>query len=290
MIPSGFRALPTPLRSLRRYLPWRARRRENGSVGKVPCAAMEERDRLCPVDPLRSEHWVTLQQATMYWEGGHADGIGLAVDEALGWSALDIDHCIHVRGELSPLATSILDAFPETYVERSPSGEGLHLLIPGRWPSGWRRQSGLEIIDCGYVTVTGQVIRPATVPGVNRAALAEWHARHAPPRPAPPSPVSRLAFTPTLEEVLRRARNAANAQRFEALWAGELAGLPSASEGDLTLLLMLLYWAGDQISDDELDGMFRASGRLRSRWFLPETGLTYGRRTIQRARQIRARG
>lgn len=39
---------------------------------------------------------------------------------------LDLDHC-YTGAVLAPWAASILDRIPPTYVERSPSGEGLHI-------------------------------------------------------------------------------------------------------------------------------------------------------------------
>ena len=77
--------------------------------------------------------------------------------------------------------------------------------------------------------------------------------------------------------------NARNGALFQALWAGELAGSPSASEGDLRLALMLLYWQ-PQVSDADLGALLLRSGRVRAKLADPY----YLQRTIAAARRYRA--
>lgn len=72
---------------------------------------------------------------------------------------VDLDHCIDSQGRLSEGARKVLDLFPDTWVERSPSGDGLHV-----WGvMGWRRHrcvtevlgQSVEVYSSGrYVTVT----------------------------------------------------------------------------------------------------------------------------------------
>jgi primase-polymerase (primpol)-like protein len=51
---------------------------------------------------------------------------------------------------------------------------------------------------------------------------------------------------PTLsdEELLARARNAANGEKFHRLWRGDTSGYDSYSEADMALSCLLAFWTG----------------------------------------------
>lgn len=265
-----------------RYLPWRARPRAGGGLSKVPHGLQDGRWQ--PVNPLAVAHWHSYSAAQQAVEEGVADGIGLALTPDLGLVALDLDGCL-VRGCLTDTAAAVLTHFPGAFAERSPSGCGLHVLLRATCPPGWRRQGDVEIIDRGFLTVTGQPWgRAATLPD-HTAVLA---ARHAERTPARKESRQALPVSVALGDaaLLAKARSARNATRFEALWAGEATSAASPSEGDLALLLLLRYWGGPGTDDAQLDRLFRASGRMRPKW-ADVGGLTpYARRTLQAARRI----
>ena len=83
--------------------------------------------------------------------------IGFVLGDGIG--CIDLDHCL-VDGIPDDAARRFLDRMPETYVEISPSGTGLH--IWGRSPEGpgtRRVVDGLsvETYSVGrYITVTGR--------------------------------------------------------------------------------------------------------------------------------------
>lgn len=94
-------------------------------------------------------------------------GFVLAAD---GIVCLDLDHAL-ADGVPLPWAEKILAACPDTYIEVSPSGTGLHIWGLGHVGAGRRIRDGhrqIEIYDRGrYVTVTG--VRHGPCP----AALAD---------------------------------------------------------------------------------------------------------------------
>jgi primase-polymerase (primpol)-like protein len=91
------------------------------------------------------------------------DGIGFVLNGD-GIVCMDLDHCL-VAGRVAAWAAPVLKAVPRTYIEVSPSGEGLHVWGTGRLPRG--RVIGVpggrvELYGSGrYLTVTGQRFRGA---------------------------------------------------------------------------------------------------------------------------------
>jgi hypothetical protein len=84
-------------------------------------------------------------------------------------------------------------------------------------------------------------------------------------------------------EILARARQAANGEVFEKVWAGDTSDYASRSEANLALCSRLVFWTGgDPVRVDEL---FRQSGLFRSKWDERHygDGRTYGQATINKA-------
>ena len=84
-------------------------------------------------------------------------GAGFVLGEADRLVCIDLDHAL-ADGELRPWARRIVDGLPETYIEISPSGTGLHIWGFGSVGRGRRIRRGetaVEVYDRGrYVTVT----------------------------------------------------------------------------------------------------------------------------------------
>src|SRR5690606_34920655 len=60
-------------------------------------------------------------------------GIGLALSAQDGLTGLDLDHVFDpATGELDPLACEVLERFAGTYIEVSPSGNGLRIWCYGK--------------------------------------------------------------------------------------------------------------------------------------------------------------
>ena len=80
------------------------------------------------------------------------------------------------------------------------------------------------------------------------------------------------------EELLERALNAENSEKFRQLWIGNTAGYPSHSEADQALANMLAFWtAGDE---RQMERLFNQSGLVREKW---RNRPDYRERTIREA-------
>lgn len=103
-----------------------------------------------------------------------AAGLGVALGEVPGTdlviSGIDLDHCYCV-GKLDERAGEILSA-ANSYAERSPSGQGLHILGVGDIGTTKTQDGtlGLEIYSRGrYFTVTGDVVNHAELVEIAQA-------------------------------------------------------------------------------------------------------------------------
>jgi hypothetical protein len=81
----------------------------------------------------------------------------------------------------------------------------------------------------------------------------------------------------TDEEVIKLAKGAKNAAKFEPLWLGDASSYPSHSEADQSLISRLAFYTQDE---EQLDRLYRQSGLCRQKWLdRPD----YRHRTITRA-------
>lgn len=101
-------------------------------------------------------------------------GMGFVLTDSDSVCCVDIDRCL-VDGELVPWAAQLLEDCPETWIEVSPSGCGLHVWGVGQVGQGRSVPVGggrVEVYDRGrYITVTGR--RFAGAPAV-LADLSGW--------------------------------------------------------------------------------------------------------------------
>lgn len=100
--------------------------------------------------------WSDYQTAA---DSQHGDGLGFVLNGD-GIVCIDLDHCFD--GQPTAEAQALIDSLPETYVEISPSGKGLHIWGFAVLEKGRRfTRNGLsvEIYPAGrYITVTGRAL------------------------------------------------------------------------------------------------------------------------------------
>jgi len=107
-----------------------------------------------------SGHWATYDEVVA---SSHGDGVGFVLNGD-GVVCIDLDDCV-VDGVPNEAAVDLLKSLPKTYVEFSPSGNGLHVWGFGDFEVGRRLVfNGLKIEiypDGRYLTVTGDTYRSA---------------------------------------------------------------------------------------------------------------------------------
>ncbi|MFE3461357.1 hypothetical protein ACFXKD_27750 [Nocardiopsis aegyptia] len=138
------RAIPAEMRERRRWV----RRDEE----KVPLMARSGR-RASPTAP---GTWAKYDVAT---KSTHGVGLGYVLRQGDGLVCVDLDHCLW-GDRVSDWAQRILDATPDTFVERSASGTGLHIWGHGEMTKGRRirRDDGtaVEVYGTGRYIAMGE--------------------------------------------------------------------------------------------------------------------------------------
>lgn len=92
-------------------------------------------------------------------------GVGFVFTKETGMTGIDLDGCL-ADGKVKPWAQGIVGRFADTYMEVSPSGEGLKIWARGSLPANVAKvavgDGGIEMYNhARYFTVTGQTFRGA---------------------------------------------------------------------------------------------------------------------------------
>ena len=265
---------------------WRLYRRGD-QWGKLPCDPRTGLAASC-ADPAT---WASFSDAVGAYQAGGYDGIGLQLRSP--FVGVDLDQCRRPdTGDVTPWAQELTGAL-DSYTEVSPSGRGLHTIVMGTLPTGWRRIADppIEMYDGDrFFTVTGQHVSGTPLTVHDQAdSLEQLHARLG-RRQSGETPVAAQTHsdgnqphgssTLSDEQLLNRAMTAGNGAKFHRLWHGDWCGYPSPSEADLALCAILAFWTGRDV--DRIDHLFRRSQLCRAKWDRIHTadGRTYGQMTV----------
>lgn len=143
---AGNRAtIPAEMRNMNRWVRWTPSKRPTGTT-KRPIQL--DGNPASSTDPTT---WASYAQIRAHKRKGFVLGEGIG--------CIDLDHCLTADGKPIPEAAEFLKKIPRTYIEISPSGDGLHIFghIPEQ--SGTKRViNGLHIERYSqgrFMTVTG---------------------------------------------------------------------------------------------------------------------------------------
>jgi putative DNA primase/helicase len=108
--------------------------------------------------------WATFEGAFAAYEAAEPpyDGIGFVFCGADPFVGIDLDDCRDAEsGEVAPWAQSIIDRVQEGYVEASPSGTGVHIIVEGATVPGERARKKVR-------SKTGEVVGEVEMYGHGR--------------------------------------------------------------------------------------------------------------------------
>lgn len=282
-------ALGHPLAPLLAYRQWIP-------VRLVPLANLKT-DKL-PIDHRSGEPsnahdpaiWLDYATALQYAQQRPGYTVGFVLTAADPWFCLDIDSCLQPDNTWSPVAVAFCQALPNTVVEVSQSGRGLHLWGQGAVPLHRKKRTdlGLELYtERRFIAIGSHAQGDMTQPCPTIAKIA---ADYFPPDPAgvevpdegPCAEWSGPADDDELLSLARRYRSAAavfgdgvrfsdlfdaNVEALARRWpaSGRADGLPyDASSVDASLAQRLAYLTGRDPA--RIDRIMRRSPLARPKW------------------------
>jgi primase-polymerase (primpol)-like protein len=288
--------IPETLREREQWVCWREAERD-GKPTKIPVTPGAGGF----ASSTESETWTSFETALEYTETAHADGVGFVFTDDDPIVGVDLDDCRDPEtGDVDDAALDII-ARLDSYTEVSPSGTGYHVLITGELPDGRNRRGSIELYDTArFFTVTGDHVertptriarRQDALDAIHREYVQETERDTASESEQRGDADDQSATTDTAdidvdledEELLEKATNASNGEKFERLWNGNMVGYDSQSEADMALCCLLAFWTGGDRT--QMDQLFRQSGLHREKWDEVHyaDGSTYGEKTVERA-------
>lgn len=197
--------------------------------------------------------WGTFEQAV-----AHGSPIGFVLSKNDPYAIIDLDNKPHKPASPEALVVhnQILTGV-ESYIERSISGTGYHIVVRGSIPTGVNF-GNIELYSDGRMMIfTGDVVKNLPIDDYDEAInnmYEQMQARREQTRPA----VELEQVDGHMEDgdIFVMASDAANGHNFNKLCRGEWHdfGFPSQSEADLALMSMFAFYSKD---NEQCRRMFR---------------------------------
>jgi len=282
-------SLPKELTELKQWVCWRlVPDKDGGKDKKIPFNP----DTGKPASSNKPDTWTDYATAVDALERYGFTGLGFVFSDTDGLVGVDIDHCFDKEtGSFNEIAMAVLAKQP-TYVEFSPSGNGVHLFFKGTMPTGGSKNTstGVEMYDkVRYFTATGNKLSGSPdIISENNGALQWIHETYIQPPKKTKKKTSnnkKAQYVPMSDEaLLEKAQSSGDADAFIALWEGNWKdSYSSQSEADLSLCCKLAFWSGKD--KEQMDRLFRQSVLFRDKWDKKHhaDGATYGEETLNKA-------
>jgi putative DNA primase/helicase len=149
--------IPAQLTERPQWVCWRLEMRGDKPT-KVPYTPGTER-RASSTDLLT---WRTFREALEAYEAAEPpyDGIGFVLSSADPFVGIDLDRCRDPEdGEITGWAQKIVSRVQEGYIEASPSGTGVHIIVQGAVRDGGMRKGKVEMYSRErFFTITGALL------------------------------------------------------------------------------------------------------------------------------------
>ena len=147
--------IPERLTERPQWVVWKLEKRD-GKPTKVPHVAGGV-GRASSTDLMS---WRTFEEAVQALEGGCYDGIGFCFCSADPFVGIDLDDCRDPEtGAVEEWAEEMISSVKEGYVEISPSGSGIHIIVEGTVRGGGMRKGKLEMYGRDrFFTITGRIL------------------------------------------------------------------------------------------------------------------------------------
>ena len=162
--------------------------------------------------------------------------------------AIDIDCCIDNKGNYSDDVQNILTLFEGSYIEKSKSGCGLHIIFLGKKHDGWlcktNRHKFCKSLECydrnRYIALTGDVLYKNGSLINHQAELQTFYKKYF-TKPTTMFSYSKPVRLNKLKDGLKRDN------KFAQLWQG-VRFFTDESRNDQALMAKIMYWCGYDVN------------------------------------------
>ena len=211
------------------------------------------------------ETWTTFDNALKYLKEKGGTTIAYALDGKDNISCIDLDRCYDENGQSTALAKEVLSKCGKTYVEKSVSGNGLHIFgkTSGMDIRTFSKDGDLEFYQKEhFIAMTGDGAGCSRLESFDTPEMKELLSRKCGKREEWKGVCKGVngLFTMTDRDVVEKASNAKNGDKFKRLYAGEDLQ-NNHSNSDMSLMNLLAYWCnGDK---EQMLRIFATSGLFR---------------------------
>ena len=236
---------------------------EKGKYNKRPVNCNSDNGEYAESD--NPETWTTFDNALKYLKEKGGTTVAYALDGKDNISCIDLDRCYDENGQPTALAKEILSKCGKTYVEKSVSGNGLHIFgkTSGMDIRTFSKDGDLEFYQKEhFIAMTGDGSGYSRLESFDTPEMKELLSRKCEKREewkGVCKGVNGLS-TMTDRDVVEKASNAKNGDKFKRLYAGEDLQ-NNHSNSDMSLMNLLAYWCnGDK---EQMLRIFATSGLFR---------------------------
>lgn len=264
------------------------------SVDSTECSACGNEDKTkVPYRPYNttrrakssdSETWGSYEDAERVAERNKEFEVGFVFSDDDNIIGVDLDHVRDLdTGEVEQWAQDVINRL-DSFTEVSPSGTGFHILVRGDMPDGRKRSGDIEMYDSGrFFTVTKNRVpntpyrvreRSGPIKVVHHKYLKREDAEEEnTPSPSPGS------IDMDDKEIIEKAKESRNGDKFKRLWNGDTSGYKSQSEADAALCSILAFWTRGDV--EKVYELFKKSELYRPKWDDVHGDQTYGEMTAE---------
>lgn len=236
---------------------------EKGKYNKRPVNCNSDNGEYAESD--NPETWTTFDNALKYLKEKGGTTVAYALDGKDNVSCIDLDRCCDENGQPTALAKEVLSKCGKTYVEKSVSGNGLHIFgkTEGMDIRSFSKDGDLEFYQKEhFIAMTGDGAGYSRLESFDTSEMKELLSRKCEKREewkGVCKGVNGLS-TMTDRDVVEKASNAKNGDKFKRLYAGEDLQ-NNHSNSDMSLMNLLAYWCnGDK---EQMLRIFATSGLFR---------------------------
>ncbi len=236
---------------------------EKGKYNKRPVNCNSDKGEYAESDNPKT--WTTFDNALKYLKEKGGTTVAYALDGKDNISCIDLDRCYDENGQQTALTKEVLSKCGKTYVEMSVSGNGLHIFgkTSGMDIRTFSKDGDLEFYQRDhFIAMTGDGTGYSSLESFDTPEMKELLSRKCEKREewkGVCKGVNGLS-TMTDRDVVEKASNAKNGDKFKRLYAGEDLQ-NNHSNSDMSLMNLLAYWCnGDK---EQMLRIFATSGLFR---------------------------